>query len=146
MRYYLRFGGDINVTVSTNSDSKSKFLLECLVGSSDTDVLRSLSAREIDSNSQTRYDNILFFDAVESGNSDRVKDILLSKQIDVNLFSYKEQLTPLQIAVARNNLELTKLLIENGADVNYTSRYKYRDNSADNPIVTAIKNNNYKIA
>ena len=146
MRYYLRFGGDINVTVSTNSDSKSKFLLECLVGSSDTDVLRSLSAREIDSNSQTRYDNILFFDAIESGNSDRVKDILLSKQIDVNLFSYKEQLTPLQIAVARNNLELTKLLIENGADVNYTSRYKYRDNSADNPIVTAIKNNNYKIA
>jgi len=41
----------------------------------------------------------------------------LSSKIDVNVTSDRKKQTALQIAVSRNDLQLTKLLIGNGADI-----------------------------
>ena len=116
MQRYLFFGGDANIAKPTDS-TESKFLLECFARTSDADVPHSSLREKLDRKNKTIYDNILFFEAVEQGNSDRIREILSSLKIDVNVTSDRKKQTALQIAVSRNDLQLTKLLIGNGADI-----------------------------
>lgn len=65
--------------------------------------------------------------AVQKENYNMVKILIEKHGFDVNSKS-KLGLTPLHIACCHNNIEMVKLLVEKGADVNA------RDNDGDMPI------------
>ncbi|MFC1842303.1 ankyrin repeat domain-containing protein, partial [Candidatus Dependentiae bacterium] len=71
-----------------------------------------------------KYHNWCFWSALRENNIDtkKIKKLLQYKDIDVNKLSYGEnelkRVSPLSLACYRGNIEVVKLLLQKGADVN----------------------------
>jgi len=76
--------------------------------------------------------DILLFEACESGNIDIVKD-LINNNIDINIIN-KNNDTPLLVACKNNQNEIIKLLIYCNADLNY-------ENNNNTALSLCLKNN-----
>lgn len=63
-----------------------------------------------------------FFSAIEEGDFELVKNVIL-KGFDVNIGLPEDDLKPLHMAVKSNQLEICKLLIEHGAEINLKDQY-----------------------
>lgn len=63
------------------------------------------------------------FQAIESGDKDKMEQ-LIKQGVDVNAID-KDGWTPLHKACLKRNIEVTKLLILNGADINVKIKMKY---------------------
>lgn len=58
-----------------------------------------------------------FYDAVRENNFDVAKRLITDKKFPAN-FEPTDKVTPLQMVIWQNNLELVKTLVENGANIN----------------------------
>jgi ankyrin repeat protein len=75
-----------------------------------------ISKRKRDSSNKREFVDA-FFSSIYRGDLEEVKS-LIGKVVDINDFSRRG--TPLSIAANNGHHEILKLLIENGADINYT--------------------------
>jgi len=97
--------------------------------------------------SQAKRDEIYEYDglsvAIENGHA-RIVDYLIKNNADVNGAYNEDGLTPLGLAVKRNENDIAQLLIANGADVNgiASSGTDY----IERPLLIAVKNNMFGMA
>jgi len=87
-------------------------------------------------NHKTIWDITPLLKAVALGDIAHIK-LFIKYNVDINAAS--EKITPLRHAVSKNNLEIVRLLIESGANVNLQDYYKR------SPISDAIKNENIEM-
>ncbi|TVY25720.1 Ankyrin-1 [Lachnellula hyalina] len=83
------------------------------------DLVRSLIDAGADANAlgQTRKRQFALQAAVGGGNIEVIR-ILLEAQVDVNASTIKYSLTPLELAIQKNRVDMVRLLLKNGASVN----------------------------
>ncbi|MCX8200139.1 MAG: ankyrin repeat domain-containing protein [Candidatus Micrarchaeota archaeon] len=62
------------------------------------------------------------FNAVKEGKMERVEKLIAKKNVDVNIRDDKDR-TPLMHAVMLDNIEIARLLVKYGADVNARDIY-----------------------
>ncbi|MCK9445979.1 ankyrin repeat domain-containing protein [bacterium] len=67
--------------------------------------------------------NIDIIDIIENGTSQRLKKVLLSNDIDVNICD-KNDRTPLMVACRIGSFSKVKILIENGSNINASDFYQ----------------------
>ncbi|MBN1469865.1 MAG: ankyrin repeat domain-containing protein [Fusobacteriaceae bacterium] len=130
-----------NLTKSINGKSP----LELLIDNNKFDEIKAL----IESNGLNLDDFIdenktktLLSEAIVKNNLDFI-NYLISKKVDINK-KVKDGFTPLMIAVMNDNLEVTKLLINNGADVDSTNNEgkKAKDYADSKEIKEFLKSDN----
>ena len=83
-----------------------------------------------------------FFTAVNKGDIDRVKEMLLTKEADVNgrlNFGEYKHWSALMLACWKGHYNLAKFLLDNGADVNL------RDDNDWSALLRASYHSNYKL-
>ncbi|CAG8548190.1 12197_t:CDS:2, partial [Racocetra persica] len=88
---------------------------------------------------ETQKDNSALFTAVENNDIKTVKNLVAEKEIDVNIYDPTNDFTPLHIAVARDYLEMTKLLLASQANPNA------QDGEGNTPLHFAAEGNNLKL-
>jgi ankyrin repeat protein len=90
------------------------------------------------------YNEMRFYDAIYNNDTVIAKLFLLSGMSPNTVFSLRDKgATPLIIASYKNNKEMSKLLIEKGANVNY--RLFLKQNEELTALYYAIANLNYEI-
>ena len=80
------------------------------------------------------------FDAIEAKNLSKVKRLISDPKVDINAKN-KDGYKPLHRAVIQNDLEMIRLLIENGADVN-----SKEDKYGATPLIVAAQLDHPEIA
>lgn len=133
----------INVLLKANADInvKDKFgttPLHIASVKGHLESVRALIAAGAQINSIDVMENSPLFDAV-SMNHYEVAEELINKHANINLYSIKDEVAPIHLAVKNGNLQMVKLLVENGADITINSP-KY-----GSPIELAKKNNERNI-
>ncbi|KLL05010.1 MAG: ankyrin repeat protein [Mycoplasmataceae bacterium RV_VA103A] len=88
---------------------------------------------------ETQKDNSSLFTAVEKNDIGAVQRLITEKKIDVNTYDPTNDFTPLHIAVARDYLEMTKLLLASQANPNAP------DGEGNTPLHFAAEGNNLKL-
>ena len=139
---YINKGKDINANFSFDKNTQS--FLSCLVGRNDSELIELLKANKSKIGDIQTYNTILFFRAIFDRDIDRVKRLLATK-INVNTkfdkkvkcegygryycsYYYCPQSTPLYEAILRKDVDIVKLLVDNGAELNESCK-AYRTNT-----------------
>jgi ankyrin repeat protein len=89
------------------------------------------------------YDEPTFYKAIYNNDKVITNLFLLSGMSPNFKFSVMKEITPLILASYRNNVELVKLLIEKGADINYM--YPIEQNNERTALYYSIQKLNYEI-
>lgn len=86
----------------------------------------------------------IFFEAVQNGDFAKIKNLI--GKVDMNAQN-AEGNTALNIAISTKNLEMVKLLIEKGADVNQQTKHEYAPSKfrIDTPLLNAVENSTPQI-
>lgn len=101
------------------------------------EAIALLDTNTIDINGFTEYNKTLLHCACSQGNIEIAKRLLSHPEIDINLKGKtKLKHSALHIAVIENSVELTQLLIENGANINS------QEGNGNTPLWTAVSYNN----
>jgi len=114
-----------NKIIESIKEDKLDELKNCLSDSSV--LLTQINSEEFD----------LLIYTIENDASPTIIEYIISQYPSLNYYSYDK--SPLSCAISVNNLELVKLLIDHGADVNK------KDEFEDEPLVHAIKTGNNDI-
>ena len=77
--------------------------------------------------------------AVDEGNLKICEILIQTKIIDINIKSINDNKTPLHISCKNGYFDITKLLIQNKADLNCL------DNEKNNPLLYCVKGNYYEV-
>ncbi|CAG8807478.1 8452_t:CDS:2, partial [Racocetra persica] len=85
-----------------------------------------------------KTDNSSLFDAVKNDDIKTVKDLVIEKKVDVNICD-QDGFTPLHIAVAREHIEIIKILLAAQANPNTQSK------EGHTPLHFAAEGNNLRI-
>ena len=128
MKNYLKYGGDININLKI--DGKSKPFLYCLIAKTDNELINQIQARESQISKKDIYHQILFYGFIKSNNYQAVEK-MIQQGFDVNTELKKDvkyeknregyfclNSTPIYEAILTNNLDIVKLLVNNGAKLN----------------------------
>ncbi|XP_057320544.1 putative ankyrin repeat protein RF_0381 [Microplitis mediator] len=163
-KHLINCGADVNAVY----DNKTPLFLA--VARENEKVVELLINNKANVNQRIIYGNPLnsfstaFYKAVEINNLNIVKILVNSPSMNVNLSSHP----PLHKAIRENNYEITKYLIERGANINTPNNYGTPLNIAisvgnkeivqllienkanvksclDSPLVAAIENDNFEI-
>jgi len=106
------------------------------------DIFADMLERKNSSEYQEDANNLTnLMKAVLNKNESEVKNILVHNKAEVNARTKNKLFTPLFFAVQTGNLNIIKLLIENGADVNCRARKEYYDTV----LLQAISNNDLNV-
>ena len=159
---YINKGKDINANLSFDENTKS--FLSCLIGKNDPELFELLTVNNASIKDIKTYNTIMFFKAIFDEDLDTAKQ-LLTKEIDVNTRFYKiskcerygrfcsyyycPESTALYQAIIRKNLDIVKLLVDNGAELNESCQ-AYRTNTIQHddlitPLSKAIDMGNTEI-
>ena len=128
MKNYLKYGNDININLKING--KPKPFLYCLIAKTDNELLNLIQARESQIQKKDIYHQILFYGFIKNNNYQAVEK-MIQQGFDVNTefkkdFKYEKNRegyfcpnsTPIYEAILTNNLDIVKLLVNNGAKLN----------------------------
>ncbi|XP_057317964.1 ankyrin-3-like [Microplitis mediator] len=164
-KHLINHGADVNTCF------RDKTLLYRAVENENERIVELLINNKVDVNKIIKDKYLLnsfptaLYKAVEIGNLNIVKILINAPNIDVDLSGRLNDL-PLHEAIRKNNYEITKCLIEHGANIN--TKYENPlniainngnkeivqllidnkvkvDNLVDSPFVAAVENNNFEI-
>ncbi len=109
------------------------------LGPFNCDKIRKMHCSKCDKNkeSDSKYKDFLLLDVLKKGDLKKAESLIVEKK-GIDAMDANGD-TPLHIAVRKNLPNIAKLLLKNGADI-YTT-----NNSAKNPIIEAVYNNNIKM-
>jgi ankyrin repeat protein len=112
----LKAGADPNLA---NDYGVTPLALACVNGN--LDMVQKLVAAKANPNALAQTGETPFLNCVRTGNVDAVK-LMMEARADVNLAEKWRGQTPLMWAVAEKHPEVTKALVDHGADVNAKSK------------------------
>lgn len=173
---YLKKGKDLNISFRLKGDNKT--LLDCLIGQNDEEIIDLLSSQKFKINNIDNYNKALILYYIERNNIKELKRLISYNLVDLNI-KYKKELKEetknitdrtnyityyfcensslLNEAIIRNNLEIVKILTDNGANINEKcfvtnvieedteSTSIYNIDSILTPLSKAIRLNNLEI-
>ena len=121
---YLKQEQDINIVFKIGNENKS--FVSCLIGAKDTQIIKLLTENQDIIQDKKAYNEIMLLRAIRGNNAKEVAK-LINKELDINVeFTIKKsrylylcaQSNFLYEAISQDNLEIVKLLIENGININ----------------------------
>lgn len=125
-KQYIHFLIDngANPETCTSSSDQSLYSLHWAAFYGDYDLLQKLLQKKVNINVTDKNNRNALYYATTSSQIEMAK-FLIAQGIDINIVptSVYNHWTPLFVAIFRNNLELTRILLQNGALVNICDTY-----------------------
>jgi hypothetical protein len=122
---YIKQGKDINRALTIDNQRKS--LISCLIGATDTQIIKLLKENQDNIQDKKSYNEIMLLRAIRGNNAKEVAK-LIDKELDINIefpikksrYSYLcDRSNFLYEAISEDNLEIVKLLIDKGVNANH---------------------------
>ena len=143
-KHFKRF----NETLFKNPKTKSQlelirnFLFNAKKGDKETflNIIEQLINEEINLNYIDENGFSALHYAVDEGNFKICEILIKTKKIDINIQSNIDNKTPLHISCKNGYFDISKLLIQNNADLNCL------DNEKNNPLFYCVEGNFYEVA
>jgi ankyrin repeat protein len=115
----INSGIDINQIVENDENENDEFLIYyALHKKCSFDILKYMIESGVDISYVDNEGVGLLDEAIVNGNIEFIKYLLIEKNMDVNSTKRKSGMTPLIQAACYGNIELVKLLLSHGADLN----------------------------
>ena len=160
---YIKAGRELNTNL--NFDNTTKSFLSCLIGKKDLELINLIKNKKSNIKNKKTYNHIMLFWAIYNQDVVKVEE-LINKSIDINIkinknikcqpygkyycdYYYCTTPTPLYESIIQSNLEIVRLLVNNGAELNeYCKSSKTDIVQVDNfitPLSRAVSLNNPQI-
>ena len=114
LKQYIKKGGDVNIEI----EGEGSLLFFALRSKCSYETIELLIENGADISYTDSYGVSIFDEAIDLGNINLIKYLIYEKGVNVNKTSRDSQLTPLMLASCYGLLDIVKLLVENGADIN----------------------------
>ncbi len=119
IKKYIKNGGDLNQIIENEDNENDECLMFYAIHKKCSfDTLKFMIENGFDIDYTDNEGVGIFDEAIVLGDMEFIEYLLVEKNIDANQTKRKSGLTPIIQAACYGNIELIKLLISHGADVN----------------------------
>ena len=114
LKQYIKNGGDVNCDI----EGEGSLLFFALRKKCSYELIEFLIESGADIGYYDSYGVGIFDEAIDLGDINLIKYLIYEKRVDINKTNRDSKLTPLMLASCYGLLNVVKLLVENGADIN----------------------------